>query len=482
MIHAIVYAIHNNQIGIITDIEAEITKRVFDFDVTNFKGVCSNNLELAVYVIMYKDNKLLYSGLINSIKQESGGVEFKVDDFRKLLNSEVLLDFSQAPPDLTLNGIFTKTMEAVISTFDTMISKIPINYIIPADTTSTIEIADYTHDYIIVNAWDFLKVYLAFYSYYISVNYNNVLNRIEFEFKKQSTTLNIRLEDFIFDKITIKPKTNKAIATIKFEDNTTGTVNTWNASTETYWNSQLPADRGTFSTLPSPSNFSGGYAARVSAMYEWIEIAPTTRFDIDDSVLMSGTTCPTNTVALSDAINHLGNAGSHPTGTIARLTYFVNTPTPEFCAGTVAYFQQRVSLYNYHVLIENVIFLPRPNFVEKVYILGNDNVIYSGYPNNNLRLYPVKTKIFEEAFLSKAQFKAVLSLVESRYNENIIIHNVNAPLDLKTVELYTMVRIFDKTGEVKILPVSQIIFKENRHSLKLGFKKEFLTEIITVKE
>ena len=80
--------------------------------------------------------------------------------------------------------------------------------------------------------------------------------------------------------------------------------------------------------------------------------------------------------------------------------------------------------------------------------------------------------------MAKAQFNAVWELVNSRYNENIILDNANSPIDLTDYGLYDMITVYDSNGDYKVLPVSEIRWSNKSYSVKLGFKKEKFTDII----
>ena len=81
----------------------------------------------------------------------------------------------------------------------------------------------------------------------------------------------------------------------------------------------------------------------------------------------------------------------------------------------------------------------------RTYYLGNDNLIYETLIPQDKIILPVITKIFEEDFFQTAQFNAVNELVNSRYNENIILTNENCPIDLSTLGLNTMVNVYGET-------------------------------------
>lgn len=126
--------------------------------------------------------------------------------------------------------------------------------------------------------------------------------------------------------------------------------------------------------------------------------------------------------------------------------------------------------------------IPRPDTIAtKVYSLGADNNIYEGNAPERLTLYPVQTKIFENETLAKAQIDAVYHLVSNRWNENIILTDQKRPLDLSKLQLINLVRVYDKNGAFKDLPISERMMTFSKghltRKIKLGFKKELFTQI-----
>jgi len=114
------------------------------------------------------------------------------------------------------------------------------------------------------------------------------------------------------------------------------------------------------------------------------------------------------------------------------------------------------------------------------YFLGKDNEIYEQFIAPANQIFPVQQKIIAEEFFYKAQFNAVYELVNSRFNQNIIVidnSKVN-PLELSNLGLNAQITVYDKLNNVAILPVSEIEIRNGKKSVKLGFKKIFLTEVI----
>jgi hypothetical protein len=112
------------------------------------------------------------------------------------------------------------------------------------------------------------------------------------------------------------------------------------------------------------------------------------------------------------------------------------------------------------------------------YYLGLDNDIHVDSILEANQIYPVKTKYFEDEYFAKAQFNALWELVNSRYNENVILDKVNAPVDITAYNLFDMITIYDSNGDSKELPVSEIRWTQDSYKVKLGFKKERFTDIV----
>lgn len=133
------------------------------------------------------------------------------------------------------------------------------------------------------------------------------------------------------------------------------------------------------------------------------------------------------------------------------------------------------------------IITPRPStLATSYYYLDKENNIIQGdkYGDFEGRIYPVITKMFEAEYLAEAQFNAVYELVNSRYNDNIIIDNTSIidPIDFKDYKLYTMVNIYQDGIYYKASPITEkhisLSSSGMKIKVKLGFKTIYLTEII----
>lgn len=341
----------------LSNVSFTLNLRAFDANSLNAEGKTSDDCnDGVIYVICDSQGKNMYSGLIKNVRKDGVKVSFKGDDFRKIFDTEILLDFSQnTNQDFTLSGIFKKVSDLVVHPEDNdpEVNLIPIEVKIPEDNTDTTFIGDYTGQYFIKNAYSFLKVYMSYYNYFLDSYYDEVNDKIIFEFKKTDAEINVKLKDFINEQTTTDISINKVIVTIK------------------------------------------------------------TKTEDDE-----------------------GNP------------------------------------------------VPRPQVATKYYYLSQDNNIYDGLPDEDNRIYPVRTKIFESEYLAQAQLDALMELTSNRYVENILITSdkVYNPIEIDNLEFFTKVNVYTEIGFYKTLPVSEkeITFtaKAKTTIIKLGFKRTLLTEII----
>ena len=114
------------------------------------------------------------------------------------------------------------------------------------------------------------------------------------------------------------------------------------------------------------------------------------------------------------------------------------------------------------------------------YYLGANNEVYEKNISELYKMYPVKTKIFEDEFFHQAQFNAVSELVNSRFNENVDITDdgIINPMTLAQLGLYAQIDVTDKNGVTRKMPISEIQRNNKEIKVKLGFKKTLFTEII----
>ena len=399
-----------------------IVKKRFDNDSSTFIGICDTDITSGLIFVFCTDRGTKrYSGFMKNIVQKGKSVSFRGLDFRSIFDTEIMLDYTQTNG---ASGYTAYYLESIFDKAKTLVnnqasSTFTLSFTMPAsDTTNTSWIANYDGSYFFVKARSFLKLYLAYYSYFITSTFNESNNKIDFVFQKEPTTaLFWKLKDFIFDKKSTDIALNRVIATIKYETSIDNT-NKWvgPAGSSTYWDAQPSSNRATSAATgdgETPSEnattYNVGFAMRVSdgglpATYQYWQCVP--------------------------------NFRTRPT--------------------TLAWKE-------YHLGLDNIIYEG------------------STITNAN-RIYPVQSKIYESEYLNKAQFAAISDLVNSRYVENITItkDNLFNPIDISDyfdIGFY-MVRLYDDAGTYKDLPVGEIEWNENDYMIRLGFKKTLFTDIV----
>lgn len=200
--------------GIIRAVTYEINERAYEDDNGSVSGVLDDDID-DPFIFEIRDGKNhIYSGLIKNWSFKDNQAKFIIVDFRTTLNTDVLLDYSNGESDFRLYKVFEKLTTQINRGSQQFIYE--FNY--PVDTESTIAIANYAGQYIIVNAQSFLKVYIAYYDYVIDKRYDYTRDILVFTFRKRSEQITeIRLDDFIHDRTRNDIKTNKVVATIKFQ-------------------------------------------------------------------------------------------------------------------------------------------------------------------------------------------------------------------------------------------------------------------------
>ena len=198
-------------------------------------------------------------------------------------------------------------------------------------------------------------------------------------------------------------------------------------------------------------------------------------------------------VNLSDFIYDLTTSSSATNKAVATIKYDVTTPETDDDGNVIYTSVQKVDadgnlVYNADGMPEyEPKRKPRPTTIAtKYYYLNHNNDIVQADARGEIdgRIYPVKTKWFENEYLSKAQFDAVYELANSRFVDNIIIDNNLSidPIDFAIYPLYTKVKLYYDGKLYKILPISEKIITLNASGkntqIKLGFKKILLTELL----
>lgn len=480
-------------LGTITNITYTNTRRVFDPDTTSLIGKSDVKFTRPLIAVINDDKgRQFYAGFYKNDSPsttKSEKIEFKIDDFKTILDTDIILDFSNdLSPDFSWTGIITKVTNQIKNSKDPFINKVPLEFIIPADSTSTLVIADYSKQYLVVNVKQFLKVYLAYFNYYVAASYDVVLDKIVFEFKKQPLDrVSIKLKDFVHEKTSTDITYNTTEATISHA--TIENESSWEDSDVGYYNAQLSSNRASIiaAETPDPNGYPTGFALRKVSSLTYLQVTYGEYASalIKKTVMIQQYGINVCYVApdLTTASTAAGNANNLSEGTVVRVMYQVNS-TGEQCTGFAIYLQVVPVSATYHKR-SDVTFKPRPSMPSKIYSIGTDNEIYSGYAPDDKRIFPVKLKIFESNYLYTAQFDAVYELVNNRYVENIIItqDKLVTTIDLESIDLYTMFRVFDDNGEFKDIPMSEKTFvheETKKHTqIKLGFKKQLLTDILS---
>ena len=381
-----------NHIANVRDVKYEYTRRVYDLDTSNFSGVCDVNItDAVIFVLCNEYGDYEYSGFVKNLSQDKKLVKFSGEDFKSIFDTEIALNYTKEifTSPRFLGDMFAEVANTLEEQIQIMTELIDIEFIIPNPIESIVWIGTYDFEYVIKNAKNFLKPYLAYYNYFIDSKFDRVNKKIVYEIKKTELEEDIKLEDFEFEHKLTDVKTNQTEAVLKWETRN---------ENELVW--QLM--RGPLEEDPiyTDKYFVYQYVHQYQEQGQGYEpeIEPTMNF-----------------------FN-------------SRNKFVV-----------VYHAQQSVIPIQYFVYTADFGRIERPDFDRAIYYLGLDNQIYlETIEPENLRI-PIKTKIFEEEIIANAQFKAINELVNSRYNENIILTNVNCPLDLLILELNTMVNVYGET-------------------------------------
>jgi hypothetical protein len=404
-----------NHLTNIINVKFKKYERLFEFDSFKASGQLSKEITGSSYYVVKTDNgKNMFFGLVGNItlEIEKEIVSFNGIDFRKALDTEILLDFSQNEiQDFTLSGIFNKVSNLINYT-NIFGEDVNVEIIIPEDTTDTTVIANYTGQFFITNAYTFLTAYLEYFNYYIKSELNLTEKKITFTFVKNSKVISIKLKDFINNQITNDIVFNRAIATLSY--NNIVELAKWLNSNEEEWDDEPETNKAEITisnleSIPDASNYPQDYYIKAYVVEE-------------------------------------------------ELYY---------------YFKSKGAVYS-----------PRPILPEIEYNLTSDNDIVLGeITEENKRIYPIKTIIFEDNYLESAKFKSINELLKSKYSEVIEITNdkVYNPIDFEQLELFTNIDIFTDNGFYKRLPIAEkeINFENSARIgiIRLGFKKTLFTQI-----
>jgi hypothetical protein len=476
-----------------------ITRKVFDLDVSNFEGSCDEDITSGlIFVMNDKYGNKEYSGFMKSIVQDedTGYVSFKGEDFKKILDTEVFvggfaINFSSSQ---STNYTLYNLMEYIMGLVENQASSLfTLNFTFPglSNSIATTEFNIFDGSYFYTNVLNFIKPYSSYYGFYIATDYDIANKTIDISFVSSSVERDIRLEDFIFDQTYSAVKVNHTVARIKFDTSLKGQL-ALVPSTQAYYDAQA-ADNKTavtdFAWFIDITDLPEGYAiknTRTSSRYisgtlypyyteEYYVVAKADNvwvrsWDFYFVGLGAGAQLTINATTGYDSgsptIEYPQGyiADDYPVGTAIKIDYPYASPYEDF-------FDMYFVCVPYSQAVSGVI-------EEKHYYLGLDNEVYEETITSTNQIYPVVTKYFEDDYIAKAQFNAIWELVNSRYNENVILDKVNAPVDITTYNLYDMITVYDSNGNSKELPVSEIRWTQDSYKVKLGFKIERLTDIV----
>ena len=487
-----IYDKNLNHVGNIINVSYKFTNRTFDFNTATVKGVL-NDLDITsslIAVVCDESGEQQFAGFIKNKKptEDNLAISFQIDDFKKILDTDMIIDFSQiGATSHELQEIFGRVEDGIKLSTDPASTLLNIAFVIPTDTTDTKTVADYTGKYLIVNGLKFLKVYLSYYGYFIKPSFDNINGVILFTFVKQSTdVVEIKLDDFIHEKTSNDIKLNKVIATISFDTAGVGAPS-WLASDLTEYDDLAEGMKGVAVVdLPEQDGLPQGYGMKLYEIVDYVLSDETASIAADTKVMRfvdsETTDCPTYAPSQAEAEEAAGDVDNYEVGTVIKCVYRNNSYV--ICStyaiyliveasGTPTYYKNNIPDY-----------IPYPYMAKHIYTLGNDNGIYDGYAPEENRILPVVQKIFEAQYLYESQLNAVYELVNNRYIENIIITETDTQniIKLSDEELYTIIRVYDNNGDYKDIPISEIEYnfkgKLKITNIKLGFKKTLLTEIL----
>lgn len=200
----------------------DLTKRVYGTDTFSAKGLYQEDISRAKVLRLCQDNGYAeYSCFVESLEFDGNEVKIIGLDFRYLLKTEALLDFTTTF-DSSLYAILKKAFDVLFSGNDLAYNAIPVNYNIPNEfkNINTKEtVADYTGTYIINDISSFIETYLRIYEYYIQIDLNlsSDIRGLSIRICEGEATYSISLEDFEYKRSTTSIATNKTVATIKFD-------------------------------------------------------------------------------------------------------------------------------------------------------------------------------------------------------------------------------------------------------------------------
>ena len=510
-----------NHITNLSNITGTLITKVYDFDEIKLSGndtmgVNINDLNRAKLFRLNEDNGTeIYSGFVYKAKKKHNTVEIIGNDFLTYLDTDVFLDYKNYAPPIIIYSIF-RIVTDQLKNAPPLEVRIPLNFIIPLDDLG-IDFREVFGELPLemfgTNGYKYMLPFLKYYGVRIIASYDWADDSpINFEFTRDRNTHKIRLKDFTFDLSQNQPTINKTLAIM------TG----GNPISDPEWS------RYYYLTTDNQI-VQGNYAGQYQKISETdLEIAD---YYITDT-LKNRTYDDNGTLMLEQKVGKRVFVGDTTEGWSAPVfdnyenTYSFYTHALEDEAKPFTTYQNvACNLLPYYqgaysedvegiegigktgILYISVAKSKLPTessairetrfkwWLQQLASAGTPFTVYYELENPIIRpvettmvdipnrYYPVKTKIFIEDYLANAQHKAVYELANNRYVDSITI-DANSPLnpiDLSKVGLFDLIEIYD-TDYQKTLPVSEkhlkISEKGIEFKLKLGFKKERLTEII----
>jgi hypothetical protein len=213
------YDENRNHIANVTDVTYELTERVYDPDGFSAVGRADDDIAAAkILVLCDEAGNYIYSCFADGVTPEHGTRQIKGLDFKTLFDMEVLIDYTQPGAfDGQLSAIFRKVTGLVLNSPDAAVRKIPVELIIPEDGTPTTGMfGTLQGEYLIKNAYEFLKGYLKFYEYNVEARYSEPRGAIVISFVKCAASVDITLADFVHELQTASDAVNKTVAVVQY--------------------------------------------------------------------------------------------------------------------------------------------------------------------------------------------------------------------------------------------------------------------------
>ena len=124
-----VYDENKKHIENINNVTFELTQRVYDFDNFSAKGISTIDISNTCFMILNDDEGNYQYACFTRIKKDDDLREIKGQDFRQILNTEILLDYTEENSfSPVLYDILEKVCEKVFLSEDETISKIEIDF------------------------------------------------------------------------------------------------------------------------------------------------------------------------------------------------------------------------------------------------------------------------------------------------------------------------------------------------------------------